>query len=429
LSHKDLHGRKVCLITTNHISTNPRLIKEATSLENSGFNVHLVFTQHTDFLTREDMKILEQHPGWNYTSLQWSEHSFKEKSRRYASGLLQKFASSLVRSLPGLILHKLLLNRFYFFELRAALQTKADLFIAHNAGALAVAADAAMKLNSKFAFDAEDFHRGEKLPPKVIQSITTLEDHYLPAAEYISAASPLISDAYETLYHREITTINNVFPIVHSNIIRTDPEKLKLFWFSQVVGVNRGLQDVIRALRILESKDIEFHIYGFLPENSAILFEELIVQLGFQIPPKIIYHKPVSPDELLLEASLYDIGLAIEPGFCKNNEIALSNKLFTYLAGGNAIIFSNTPGQNHFYSMHTEVGFIYNVNDIRSLAALIDKYFEDRSLLELHKKNSKSLYLSEFNWEIEQQTFLKVVYTSFHLEMKNVSMALKPHRI
>jgi hypothetical protein len=41
-----------------------------------------------------------------------------------------------------------------------------------------------------------------------------------------------------------------------------------------------------------------------------------------------------------------DIGLALEPGTTPNNDIAISNKLYTYILAGNAVVASNTSGQS-----------------------------------------------------------------------------------
>lgn len=44
-------------------------------------------------------------------------------------------------------------------------------------------------------------------------------------------------------------------------------------------------------------------------------------------------------------AEHFDVGLSVEPGFSRNNELALSNKSFAYLVAGLAVAFTNTPGQ------------------------------------------------------------------------------------
>jgi glycosyltransferase involved in cell wall biosynthesis len=405
--------KKVCLITPNHISTNPRLIKEAASLYNSGYNVHIIFTQHVTYLCNEDYKILNQNPNWKYDVLDWTNASRKSRFNRIYSGILQKISAFLNRKVPSLLFYKLLLNRHFYFQLKVARKADADLYIAHNAGALAVAADAAMVNDKLFAFDAEDYHRGQELSSEEIKAITTLENAYLSNAAYITAASPLIAREYEQLYRRSVSTVRNVFPRINTPVNNFSGTTIKLFWFSQAVGTNRGIQDVFKAMKALESYDIEFYIYGYLPVNVKIEFDVFLDTLQFNRPPKVFFKDPVSPDELLLLAGKYDIGFATEPGFCKNNEIALSNKIFTYLVGGNAIIFSSTPAQAHFYNQYPDIGFIYKPNDVDMLAKQLRNYLEDRNLLERHKCSSKKLYEKELNWDIEKKIFLEQINKSF----------------
>jgi glycosyltransferase involved in cell wall biosynthesis len=294
--------------------------------------------------------------------------------------------------------------------LKVAIQAKADLYIAHNAGALAVAGDAAKKNRKQFGFDAEDFHRGEVLSCKAFKATVAIEDAYLPNAVYITAASPLIKEEYGKLYDKaKITTIRNVFPFIKQAQVVMENQALKLFWFSQTVGTNRGIQDVIKAMKVLEKNDLELHVYGHLSPAVEKIFNELIISLDFKEAPKIYFKDSVSPDELLHLATSFDIGLAIEPGFCKNNEIALSNKIFTYLVGGNAIIFSSTPAQRHFFEQYENIGFLYSPGDVDILAKHIAAYDCNRQLLNFHKKSSRELFLGELNWEEEQEILVKEV--------------------
>jgi len=401
-------------VTPNHISTNPRLVKEASALSEAGYKVHLVFSQHVRNGYTEDLKILQRNPVWTFDYLDWSGGSLRSKSRRVFAGISNKASSFLQKKFNWLLLEKLVLNRNYFFQLKAALRSDADFFIAHNAGALAVAADAAEKLGRGFSFDAEDFHRGQLLPEKEKVAVTRLENHYLPKATYVSAASPLIGKEYERIYGINPIVINNVFPIIQHPPKQEDIKSsaLKLFWFSQSVGLDRGLQDVFAAMKYAESLDIEFHIFGNVIPSVLNAFTTVIADLNFHRKPKIYFRGTLSPEELLQEASNYDVGLAIEPGFCRNNEVALSNKLFTYLLGGNAVIFSDTPAQAHFYQHHSSIGFLYKAKDYVALAGHLATYFHDKELLQTHKSNSLRLFKEKHNWDLVKKEFLWQVSTS-----------------
>ncbi len=53
-------------------------------------------------------------------------------------------------------------TQFYPELKKSACDIKADLYIAHNLGALTAAAMAAQKNNARYSFDAEDFHRAQE---------------------------------------------------------------------------------------------------------------------------------------------------------------------------------------------------------------------------------------------------------------------------
>jgi glycosyltransferase involved in cell wall biosynthesis len=403
--------KKVCLITPNHIATNPRLVKEAMALSTAGYKVHIVFTQHVPDVIHDDEKILNQNPSWTFNCLNWASSNKLSKFRRIYSGILHKSSLYAANLLEHLLFSKIILNRNYHYQVKKAIDSKADFFIAHNIGALAVAANAAAALGKRYAFDAEDYHRGELLDNRTIKAIIKVEDSYIPKATYISAASPLIAKEYDRLYAKKVLTINNVFPLIErpDSQVQKERNSLKLFWFSQSVGLDRGLQDVFSALKLVEDLNLEFHIYGKLTSLVKTEFDVYIEKLNFERVPQISYCGLIAPDDLLLRANDYDIGFAIEPGFCKNNEIALSNKIFTYLLGGNAIIFTDTPAQSHFFEHNKEIGFIYPSKDAKKLAFILRDYYKDRNLLKRHKVNSRKLFEEKFNWNKVQFEFLDQV--------------------
>ena len=125
-----------------------------------------------------------------------------------------------------------------------------DLYIAHYLGALPAALRAAKKGNVPVIFDAEDFHRGEKsYYIKQEHNIVSIENQLLPKVNAITTASPLITAEYKKHYpNQNIITINNVFSKKYLQpFVNIDKAPLKLFWFSQHIGVGRGLEVFIEA--------------------------------------------------------------------------------------------------------------------------------------------------------------------------------------
>jgi len=222
---------------------------------------------------------------------------------------------------------------------------------------------------------------------------------------YISAASPLIAKAYQQLYPQvKPVVINNVFELKFLQEVNDRNEKqIKLFWFSQTIGKNRGLEDVIEALNTLNNNDIQLHLLGKVSEEIKAYFNELIKNNK----GNLFFHEPILPEEIFTFSKQFDVGLALEPGFCYNNKIALSNKLFSYLLSGLAIVASNTLAQKAFIEENEGVGLIYSIGYIEELASKINFLFQNRAILNDFKKEASRLAMEKFNWEKEELYFLE----------------------
>ncbi|NTE04818.1 glycosyltransferase family 4 protein [Agrobacterium tumefaciens] len=393
--------KKICLITPGHISSNPRLVKEAIALHHAGWSIHIIFTQYMDYLVYEDTKILKAHPEWTYDHLLWTP---THKTLRLKSAIVQRLAKLIS---PILRISNLLINRNYHWQLKTAIKSRADLYIAHNLGTLPVAINASKKNKAKCGFDAEDFHRNEGSNDPNNEDVKLkkfIEDKYLKQADYLTAASPLICEAYKNFYpDLNPTLINNVFEIKNQPKINiNDNKNLKLFWFSQTIGKKRGLEDVIEALNLINNPLIELHLLGSLSTENTIYFNQLA---HFEIK----YYHPISSDKIIELAATFDLGLALEQNIPLNRDICLTNKIFTYLISGLAIIASDTQAQKEFMNSNTLIGELYSIGDVTALAGIITKLFNDRELLNNYRKNAYQLAQSKYNWEIEQQKFLAII--------------------
>lgn len=399
--------KRICLITSGHLSSNPRLVKEAIALDNCGYKIHIVFIQNLSFLVKHDQKILNNHPDWEYTVLNNENINGWKGLKKVCRTLISKLFIPFFKIRKSLALAKIIINKNYYWQVSRLKSIESDLYIAHNLGALPVAVNAAKANKTKCGFDAEDFHRNEisdEVNSFDVRLKKYIEDEYLKEIDYFTAASPLIANAYKGLYPKlDPIIINNVFEIRNQPEININKNNvLKLFWFSQTVGRNRGLEDIIRALNVINNSLIELHFLGALSSELQHYFNNLAT---FEIQ----YYTPIEADEIFDFASKFDIGLALEPGFCFNNKIALSNKIFTYLISGLAILASNTAAQQDFLQENKNIGELYQTGNTKALTDIITKLFNNREQLNEYKRNSFNLAQSKYNWELEQNKFLKIV--------------------
>lgn len=401
------------LITSGQPSLNPRLIKEADTLAESGYRVTVIYQFWNGWGTELDRQLLAE-KKWKAVRVGGS--STKNKTLYWMTRVRHKAAKVLFKQLGSKFnLAELAIGRCTFLLLKEALRHQADLYIAHNLAALPVAVLAAKKCKVKCGFDAEDFHRNEVSDDPENADVRLkafIEDKYFPQTDYLTTSSFPIAQLYQKLFpEKKITTILNTFLVVKevSLLIAKPNRPLKLFWFSQSIGLNRGLQDVFSALKFLKDEQIELHLLGFLDNQTKRQLDELLI--GLQIKKKIqpIFHQPVKADHLPIFAAQFDIGLALEPGFSINNNAALSNKIFTYLQAGLAVVASDTIAQKQFILENSNLGFCYEKGNAQQLATILKQLIDEPDLLIKTKQQAYQAARLNLNWETESLKFLKVV--------------------
>ena len=397
--------KRVVLITSGQPSTNPRLVKEADALANSGYSVTVIYQYVSAWATEADKSLLK---GKSWKALRVGGDPIFEKHSYFKTRIIFKAAVAFSRKFSiQKTLAKFANGRCSFWLEREAKKHKADLYIAHNLAALPAAFHSSKKYGAKLGYDAEDFHRNEVSDDPNdfdVRLKTYVENLYLKELDYFSTSSKLIAEAYQNIYpNLNPIVINNVFEIKHQPVsVLNDPRELKLLWFSQTIGKNRGIEDAIKAINILNNQDIELHLLGNCSNDIFRYFNELA---NFDIK----YYAPMPGDKIFEFASKFDVGLALEPGFCFNNKIALSNKIFTYLISGLAIIASETDAQMDFISENQRIGQSFEIGNIMELSLIINNLYQNRNLVNEFKKNAYHLAQSKYNWDVEKIKFLDII--------------------
>lgn len=397
-------SKVIVLITSGQPSANPRTIKEATALHKSGYDVTVIYAPLSSWADAFDVELFA-----NTSGIKWIKAG-KNLSLNPLYALFVRLRRKFYELLYRAGLSKQYEKAYIIFaqELwQKAKQIKADLYIAHNLGALPIVAKASKKFKSLAAFDAEDYYRGISTTNSWYHRAgIEMENYYLPMVNYITAASPLIGEKYEELFtNKDILVINNVFNKKYlQNKVTINNEKLHLFWFSQFLGPSRGIEIVIEAINLLQEYDIELHLLGKCSES----YKKSLTNISSK-PNKLHFIPPVDLEQIFIIAGKYDIGLATEIPYNENRNICLTNKLFSYLTAGNCIIASDTLAQKQFMLENPDIGFVYLNNDAKSLAKKLEILYNDRSLLNNFKKNALQLAEKKYNWEIESVKLLNKI--------------------
>ncbi len=183
-------------------------------------------------------------------------------------------------------------------------------------------------------------------------------------------------------------------------------EELSLYWYSQIIGLDRGLQDVIRAASLL-CGPVQIHLRGELSEEVKSGLMGLARE--YSVAECIFFHKPVPPAELLSRAAEHDVGLALEQPVNENKNVTMANKVFFYLLGGLALAASDTVGQRKVVSTCPDAGFLYSAGDHKALAARLQDLIDSPELLLQRKVAALRAARERWNWETESRQLVDLV--------------------
>lgn len=385
------------------------MVKEASSFVSLGYQVIVLYSHLSNWATDFDQKIIQENSRIDWRCV--NKLNVANKNVLLLVRIRKKLWDNIYW-IFGNVLDSGIKSSVLFSQelIISARKVKADLYIGHNLGALPAVIIASKRFNARASFDFEDFHRGES-NTRDYQSLKVkcIEDKYVPLLDLATCASPLIEVEYKKLYPKlKITTINNCFPLKYrSDIsnIQSNVDELRLFWFSQYIGKERGLEDIIRAIGLVKEKRIKLTLLGNITPELKTYFNSISSESNLNMD-QLVYLDPVPENELVGIGQQHHIGIASEVLIQENRNYCLTNKIFIYLLSKNAIIFSNTKAQSEFLNQHPGIGFLYNQGDIQQVATYLRVYSKDISELERQQNNSDQLG-QLLNWENESAKLLQ----------------------
>lgn len=401
----------ICLLTSGQLSSDPRLVKAADALHGAGYRVQVIagsapwsYDRDVGLLARREWRCrlvgsLSEPERYRWTRVR---HAGAKRIVPFIPWLQPVARAALALPAPELA--------------RVAREIPADMYIAHGIGALPAAEAAARAQRALVGYDAEDFLLGMRPqgahPSAIDRLVGRLERRYLPMCACLTAASPGIARAYAETYPIPAPTpVLNVFPLAQRPPrLREgrDTGPLTLYWFSQVIGPDRGLEDVVRAMGILHDCDIRLYLQGSWPvdyrDRLLALAGSASIDLG-----RIRHLATAPPDDLVRTAAQFDIGLSLERRDPVNRNICQTNKLFVCLLAGNALVLTDTAGQRPVACDLGDAAFLYAPGDAAALAAQLRRWYDDRVSLQRARTAAWEAGERRYNWDVEKEVLLGVM--------------------
>ncbi len=409
---------RICIVTNAPVSQNPRVVKEADTLSSAGHDVVVLCVQYEDWTVPLDDEIVS-HSAWRTHVVFARGGTLFNRVRGFVRTIRSKCMGYLAQWIKRSPVPELAYSRFYSIQLKQACEVGADLYIGHNPQSLPIVAAAAKLTGARYAFDAEDFHTGQyafeeaSLPMNVL--LEQMERRYLHEASYLTAASFGIAQALEEKYNVKASTVLNVFSLnerVQASTmgLKTDrpsnQNRISLYWYSQIIGLDRGLQTVIRAMAAFDDA-FELHLRGHADDRTQTTLKKLADEMG--VAHAVFLHQPVAPAQLTAKAMEHDVGLCVESPVILNRDLCITNKIFHFSLAGLCIVASDTRGQRDVFDITPGIGLLYTADCHQSLSKALEQLLADTRLLERCKQESERAASERWNWELESKKLVALV--------------------
>jgi len=378
-------------ITTNNLSTNPRLLKEIHLAIFLGNRVTVCMFHLGNWSDYLNLKHIQELRGVTFLIISATH-------KPLVPWLISSIFEKIARKLPISLLTKNILSvavgkRSWLIQKSIhRINGPFDWVIAHNPAAFYPAMKIAKMYKAALGIDVEDYHPGETKNKKMQVVTLELMKQVLPEAHYCSYAAPLIMKEI----HQEIPGLKNQQLV----LLNSFPEKefqypksiqksaLQLVWYSQNIDFGRGLEPLIEAVDTLYPQ-IELNLIGNV--RSRFMGQIIACKKGIKI------HGVMSQYSLHSFLAHCDVGLALDIPINHNRELALTNKIITYAQAGLFILATDISPHKDFLEYYKLRFNLFNVMSYNILD-ILSKLIENKSSI---RSNRMETYLQskKFAWE------------------------------
>lgn len=389
------------------------MLKEADTLVAAGFRVHVVAGRNFAPVDPLDADVIAN-ARWTHTRVEGGEgvNAAAHRLLRRVARLLVKGTATPPTWLAARAHHGDTLRLA-----AAAARCRSDYYVGHCLAGLPAAAFAARHSGGRYGFDAEDYHDAETMTAiadPVEQRIRrTLHARLLPGAAHITAASPLIAEAYARTYGiKAPDTVLNVFPLHQAPVAPVPPAPVspvrpaRCYWFSQTIGPGRGLEAMVAIAGRMKTP-VELHLRGHSSAAYRSQLQQRATASGFLRP--LVFHASGPAGEMVRLAAAFDLGLSIEESQPLNRDLCLTNKIFVYLLAGIPQFLSNTRAQTAFAPALGDAALTGALSAVEASAGQLDAFFASPARIRAAREAAWRLARSPFCWEHESAKFLSAL--------------------
>jgi glycosyltransferase involved in cell wall biosynthesis len=375
--------KKVCMMVTNPVTNDARVINEATSLTENGYNITVLATRDV------------------YSPKQETLNGFKIK--RY----YKRFRNN---SIPGKI-------EFTLKFTLAAIKEKADIYHSNDLSTLLECYLAAKICRAKIVYDSHEVNADPLMTGYFDKLYYWLERFLISRVDAVITVNDFIADFLYNRYHLKkcITVIMNC-PYLHEQAeasraipdlkcleeIKTEILKgNKIILYQGIIFEERGLKQLVQAMNYLpESYSL------FIIGKGALLPELIDIVRKNGLNERVFFPGQLSLAQLAACTLLADVGVTFNEGKLLNHLYSSPNKLFQYIHAGVPVLARDFPFIRQVV-LGSDVGIVIDSIEPLKIASTIKEMLQDKERLSNFKINTCKAR-EMFNWEKESLKLIEV---------------------
>ncbi len=386
---------KIVMMVTNQVSNDPRVVREARTLQKIAEVVVLGYyrsiLRSTHYKGKEKIN--------NFLVIRAQDKDW------FRSGFRLVFLLNIFR-------YYLQMNRFFITE---TVKLNPDVIHCHDLDTLLAGYLAKKKLQSqksiKLVYDLHEIwtEQGLYLPKFAFWFFRKVEKILLRKIDVLISVNKSLIDEVAKIYHHRFNyptlALYNLPLLIKfkkiDNFSQFRPKKIVYYHGGYMK--NRGLEELILAGKHLDKSAIILLRMVASEENKRELVD--LIEAN-NLKDRVFLIDPVRMEKTIEKSFGADIGVIPYIPVNVNNKYSAPNKLFEYPMAGMALATSDLVEFRKIFRKYQN-GVTFNPKKPKSIAQTINRLFRNPSLLEKMKQNSL-LQAKDCNWQKEEKKLLKL---------------------
>lgn len=321
-------------------------------------------------------------------------------------------------------------------------KTRPDVVYCNDLDTLFAGAMLKWRFGCKLIYDAHEFwaHSDPASPWWEVRFFLWYEKKLLTHVDAAFTVNHLLAEQMQAALDHPFHSLPNCEPLapaVSPHIWRLDDSRQTMspqhtssldeiaqgrvrFLFQGQFAPERGILELLHVWKRVAPEKAVLFLRG--PDNQhKAPCVELARELGI-LDKSVFFLEPILETELVSAASEVDIGIIPYKPVTINYRYCCPNKLSQYMQAGLAILANNSEFVKATIDRY-QCGLTYSIEDAEGTLAVINRLINEEPFRHACQRQSRAMFVKEFNWEEQSRTLYEVCARLVDLETAPASAA------